>query len=671
MSRKFDIDINFNIKKGELENASTMLNSLSDVEVDVITDDSQLDATKEKEEGLNDTATEEVIVNDDEVENTQSKIDNMNGETISINVAMQNLGQGLSQAKTGFSELKANVDEVALAGTQMEQNFAFLSMNEGTEKAKKDMQQINDIVASMPGDDNTMRSVLSTAQSLGNNLKPAEMEAATKTMADYMSGSATMGKMAVESQQDIMKYLLDGNTAELERGSIVASRVDKLKEANTFQERQVAMQEVLNELGYGGISQQDTMLNKQAEWEGMIYNSQSALSSMWLDAEKGAMSYVLQLNDASNGLVGMGIVATQMIASPLADMMTGLGQVATGFKALKDINVFEKIGNSISNVKDKISSVRDAMGTAKSMVDALRNSESLSAGVRSALAIATGTEAVAEEGSAIAKGSAVAPTSALAVAENSLLLPILLVIGAIVGLVAILWYLYNNNEMVRNGINSLIAQFQAFIGTVVQVAMQIVSFVQGAIAQMWNWVNGTTNGVNNLVMTVMTILFPFPTMIATILNTVLPILISITTGWVNSARSKATEIVNGVSNTLTGLPSRISSAMSGVANAITKPFKDAYNMVAREVEKIKNKATEVANDPIGAMFGGFEGFSNDVGYEGFNGNSLNSSFDAISNNSSNITNNFNINGIIEETASEYIVNSVNNYVKKQNLIRGV
>ena len=32
------------------------------------------------------------------------------------------------------------------------------------------------------------------------------MKAATATMADYMQGSATMGKQALESQQDIMKY---------------------------------------------------------------------------------------------------------------------------------------------------------------------------------------------------------------------------------------------------------------------------------------------------------------------------------------------------------------------------------------------------------------------------------------------------------------------------------
>ena len=39
-------------------------------------------------------------------------------------------------------------------------------------------------------------AVMALNESLGNNLNPEEMKAATSTMADYMSGSATMGKMA-------------------------------------------------------------------------------------------------------------------------------------------------------------------------------------------------------------------------------------------------------------------------------------------------------------------------------------------------------------------------------------------------------------------------------------------------------------------------------------------
>ena len=285
----------------------------------------------------------QIEVETGKLKQAEAEVENLDGTVVNIDaqMSMQNITQGIQQAKQGILELKDSFNEVQQAGMQSEQNKAFLEMNLGADKAKQTYQDISDIVASMPGDDNTMRSVLSTAQALGNNLKPEEMKSAAATMADYMSGSATMGKMATESQQDIMKYLLDGNTAELERGSIVSSQVDKLKEATTFQERQAAMQEVLNELGYGGIAQQDTMLNKQAEWEGMIYNSQDALSSMWLGAEKGAMDYILKLNDSTDGLAGMAIVAGQMAVGPLVDVFSGLGQIGTGMKAIKDLGMIQ------------------------------------------------------------------------------------------------------------------------------------------------------------------------------------------------------------------------------------------------------------------------------------------------------------------------------------------
>ena len=285
----------------------------------------------------------QIEVETGKLKQAEAEVENLDRTVVNIDaqMSMQNITQGIQQAKQGILELKDSFNEVQQAGMQSEQNKAFLEMNLGADKAKQTYQDISDIVASMPGDDNTMRSVLSTAQALGNNLKPEEMKSAAATMADYMSGSATMGKMATESQQDIMKYLLDGNTAELERGSIVSSQVDKLKEATTFQERQAAMQEVLNELGYGGIAQQDTMLNKQAEWEGMIYNSQDALSSMWLGAEKGAMDYILKLNDSTDGLAGMAIVAGQMAVGPLVDVFSGLGQIGTGMKAIKDLGMIQ------------------------------------------------------------------------------------------------------------------------------------------------------------------------------------------------------------------------------------------------------------------------------------------------------------------------------------------
>ena len=305
----------------ELDKLAAEMESLQSqkLALEISVADDELTKAKAEEEELNTTAQVDIDVDESAIQG-----------------AMQNINDGINQTKQGLSDLAGAFSEVQQAGMQSEQNQAFLTMNLGADKAKQTYQDISDIVASMPGDDNTMRSVLSTAQALGNNLKPEEMKAATATMADYMGGSATMGKQALESQQDIMKYLLDGNTAELERGSIVSSQVDKLKDANTFMERQAAMQEVLNDLGYGGIANQDTMLNKQAEWEGMLYNAKDTLSSMWLDAEKGAMDFFLGLNDATGGLAGMGMVLATQLGPGIFSTLQGVTTMAPGIMQLTE-----------------------------------------------------------------------------------------------------------------------------------------------------------------------------------------------------------------------------------------------------------------------------------------------------------------------------------------------
>lgn len=316
-----DLPLGCKLDDSEIQKAAAELEQLESQKLNLqlsVADD-ELTKAKAEEEALNDTAHVDIDVDDSAVQG-----------------ALQNINDGINQTKQGLGELKEGFAEVQQAGMQSEQNKAFLEMNLGADKAKQTYQDISDIVASMPGDDNTMRSVLSTAQALGNNLKPEEMKAATATMADYMGGSATMGKQAIESQQDIMKYLLDGNTAELERGSIVSSQVDKLKDATTFMDRQKAMQEVLNDLGYGGIANQDTMLNKQAEWEGMLYNAKDTLSSMWLDAEKGAADWFLKINDATGGLAGMAYVATTELAPGLVSVGQGIFSAVPGVMQLSE-----------------------------------------------------------------------------------------------------------------------------------------------------------------------------------------------------------------------------------------------------------------------------------------------------------------------------------------------
>ena len=450
----------------------------------------------------------------------------------------------------------------------------------------------------MPGDDNTMRSVLSTAQALGNDLSPEEMEAATKTMADYMSGSATMGKMATESQQDIMKYLLDGNTAELERGSIVSSQVDKLKEANTFQERQVAMQEVLNELGYGGISTQDTMLNKQAEWEGMIYNSSDALSSMWLDAEKGTMDYILQLNDATGGLVGMGIVAGSVAGGPLIDTVSGLGQMATGIKAIQSLGMIQWLKEL--EIVTKLSAAADwLLSAAQGVLNAVMDAN-----------------------------------------------PIVLIVLALVALAAALIWAYNNVDWFREMVDNAWASIQVW-------GQQIYSLISGALAALQPAIAAVGSFIINRVSSTFSTVW-------TIISTAMSL-------W-NQATAKAREIATAIGVAFGGVKGKIQSAFNGVTNAITKPFMDAYNTVKPIIDKIK-----WAYEALGGISGsagvtvGSAGIS--MGSVGGIGSANNNLMNNISNygGSPNIV----FNGIIEESAGDFIVRKLNDELYKQNVLRGI
>lgn len=366
------------------------------------------------------------------------------------------------------------------------------------------------------------------------------------------------------------------------------------------------------------------------------------------------------------------------VLAPLGSAVGLLGQVGS-------------VGMSLMGLR----SIAQGFREVTTAINIMREAESLSAGVKAVLAMAFGAETVATEANTGAKSSAILPTTLLGIAENSLLLPLLLLVGAIIAVVAVLWYLYNNNEMVRQGIDSFIATLQMVIDTIINGVISVINQViqriqmiiniiqmliggqitlQQAVGMIWSIIITTINGAT---MAIVNALIGFGQQlyqaVLSAFQRGLTAIISRVTGWRNSAVQGARNVVNGVHNTLVNLPSRISSAMSGVVNAITKPFTDAYNAVAREVEKIKNKAMEVANNPLSIFEGvDYEGFDDNAGFEGFNSNTLNSSLSTGNGGrSSKVTNNFHINGIIEESASEYIVNSVNGYMKKQNLMRGL
>lgn len=656
----FDIDINFKVNTGDLESAQKTLQEVVD------TDDPDVD----------------IHANDSEIKTAKKELDDMQGEkvdtevevdTASIKAAKKELEDLQNQLSTNMSSTGNAINGVVggLAGKGIWDIVYGTSAKAETNKVL--IKNMGDLSKSSEDlyntiDKTTDSSLISMQQLIPalNGIKSAtgasasEIDSASTKVASFgqyvyaMTGSEAKAEQAMF---DLSKGI-KGAYASLDQYGITE---DALMRTGLWSGKEDDLNGYLaavNEV----TGSTDELMNTATGMEALMGKSFSRagkkIGETVLPAVKSLLGGFNDLDAATDGWMSTAILVGGGIGSSVVSGLSAINQAKQGYDALKG----------------SIQTVRDTMSTAKTVVEALRNAESLSQGVRAALSIVTGAETTVEGANAAAKAAAIAPTTGLAIAENSLLLPVLLVAAAIVALIAILWYLYNNNETVRQSIDNLIAQFQVFIGTVIAVGQQIYNFVVNAITQVWQWVNGTTNGVNNLVNLVMTILFPFPTMMLNIFNRVIPVIVGAVSRWISSATSGASNLINRVSSTLSGLPSRVSSAVSGVATAIAKPFQDAYSRVANEVAKIKNKANELSGGLLGGLFGAaeYEGFSTgSVGYEGFGGTLNDSYISNASTKNSNVTNNFNINGIIEEEASEYIVGAINNHIRKENLVRGV
>lgn len=574
-------------------------------------------------------------------------------------LGIQNIKEGFQTLKQGASEVgQVLTDALASAGKQ-ETNFQFLkgALNNDEALAQEKMNDIKKIVQRLPGDDTAVQGLLSQAIAKDADLTKDSLADIGTAYADYASAMSFYGKSGIEAQQDMTNYILAGNTAELERSPILSSHIDKLKEANTIQERSEALQEALNEEHWGGMSQQDTYNNKLETFNGMLERGKYTLGGMFQEGAKSAMDLALKLDDASGGLLGMGLAAVSF-ASPLSDMVVGAGQAATGIKSLrdvyKDLTVMETIANAIEG-------------------------EGAIAHIASALGITT--EAAAAEGATAAFGG-------LAIAEGAALWPILAIIGALALLgVAVyevgkyfgwwtdvgsmldaisagvqrLWSAFINNPDVQSFIQGIKDAWNGVVAALGPVISQVMSFF--GISQ-----GGEFDIVRALIMGIGAAWNSMKARIMLVISVVRAII-----GVFQQVLGAVTGFINNVVSKFTALPGRIQSAISGLSGIITAPFNQAWGVISPIIDAAKNGMSTLnsLNPFSGAEYAGFD---SNVGYAGFgSGETLNNTLTNIasSNNSSSMVNNFNINGIIEEDASQYIVNSVNDYIKKQNIVRGV
>lgn len=604
VEKEVKIKVAADVDDKQVKELEDLLNSLADkvVGFEVAVEDGELDSAKEKEEELNTNAEVDIEVND-----------------AGIQVAMQNIKDGFSSIKQSVSEIgDVLADSLESAGKQ-ETNKAFLEQAlNNADLAEQKLQNINSIVQNLPGDDSVMQGLLGQAVAKDASLTTEELTKMGGAAADYFAAMKNYGKSSSEAFQDMNNYLMTGQTAEIERSPILANHIDKLKEGTTIQERSALLQEALNEEHWGGISAQDTYNNKLETFNGMLERGQYTLGGMFQEGAKGAMDFALQLDEDTHGLVGMGLAAASF-ASPLTDMVMGMGQMATGMKAIKDIGI-------VSYLKE-LSIVSKLSAIGQGILSAATTAYGIVVGVL------TGEITLAE---------------AATMAWNAVMAmnPIILVVIALIALAAALIWAYQNVDWFRAMVDNAWQSIQ-------QWGQQIYSFISGALTGLKNAIMVAWNFIVNI--------------ITNAFNNIRNIIFTGINYW-NLATAKAQEIANGIRDAFNGIKGQVQSAFNGVSHAITAPFESAYNTLKPIIDNIKGAWDMLMG--IGGSAGivtGSAGISmGSVSGIGSANNNLMNSMTSIGG-STNIV----LNGIIEESAGDFIVRKLNDEIYKQNVLRGV
>lgn len=449
-------------------------------------------------------------------------------DTTSAQLGIQNISQGFNELKQGASELKTVLGETLDAAGQMEQTEAFLSMNLGADQAKKRLQEIRSVTDKLPGDDVALQNLLSQAALKDSSMTVDAFTQMGGAAADYMAAMSNFGKSATETQQDLMNYILAGNTAEIERSPILQAHVDKLKEGTTVQERSKLLQEALTEEGWNGIASQDIYNNKLQTFNDLLTRGQMNLGNLFLEPTEQLMGFIGELDDATGGLIGMSVAAAQM-ATPLFHSAQGIVQMAVGINGLRgEGGVIDSVKTKFHNLRTSITETamsikNNLMGAFTSLkntmtgtvIPALKNvatsmfnagKAALTAGLN---ALKSAAMWVAQKVQMIASTAA---TYAMAAAQALLNIimsmnPIMLVVIAIIALIAVLVYLYYNVDSVRQVIDNLGASIVATAQWIYNGFMSIVSTISGALGSAWgavsrfvsNLVSGLVNGASRAV----------------------------------------------------------------------------------------------------------------------------------------------------------------------------
>lgn len=622
----------------ELDNAH--LNG-DDIEADIIADELS-DATAEAEslqeqlDGMSNTViTPEIDIDSTGIDEANEKLQETESTSSSLTLALGGLAGAI-----GVEQMISTADNIEMSWNRLELTFGKVSDN-----LKNSINSAATATGRSGGQVRNYFNQMGIAGIKNGELLKSSFESVAAT-------SVQVDKPLETVENSLQKMVMTGNSSgkmlqnlglqSKDLASALGVTEEEAGDAFKALDSQGRLEVLTKAMGDGRKANE---MYKNS-YEGLKTQASNAMAGLMGAVGQGTLPVITPMIQNATGLIKNFTAGFKGLPGPVKSVVGSFaGFLAVGATAVGTLGLLGKAGSSVvgglKSIKSGYDSVKSAIGTAKTAMDALRASESITQGVRAALSVVTGAEATAEGAAAAAKTAATGPTLSLATAEQILLSPFTLVALAIIVLIAALWYLYNTNESVRNGVNWLTNQIKGFIASLIPAAQGVINFVMKVVGYY----------------------IQLYTRIANILTKVITFVGQWGSNLVNRGVSAARNFVNGVRTGLSIIGSVISSALSGVYNAITRPFTRAWNYVNNNVIKPLQNAW----NSVSGMFSGYNGFE---GYSGI-GETLNGDVSDISSNmNNNLTVNNNFNGLIEESMAEYIINTVNDRLRLEKLLKG-
>ena len=559
-----------------------------------------------------------------EFQNTATAADNYNVSMAALNTVAQNNGVSMDNVS---SSIKKVTDATTISGGQA-RSFFSLMMNMG----------------------------VTNTNALADSLV-------------YLQGQSAITGSSVEQMESKMTRLANSDSLGSRQLVGLGLSLNQLAEANGTTTEQISS----DWANMTADERIEALNNAMKENSGLVEemnNTTSAqlteLGQTWAGIEIEVGQSTTGMNQAVLGLANEGLKGLKQAITdvPLASELAGAAMAAGSLVMSVDpaLKTFNNLSMAVKNTADTFRGLKDVATGLPETLSSMKSALTGVATTAKSAAIATldlgkktllaGANAVKAAGmwlaekiqlaaSAIAKGAAAVASYALAIAEWLLASPLLLIVIIIVAVIAALWYLYNTNESVRAGIDALVQAFWNFIAYIQTIPAQVMAFVTSVIAYFTQLYARIRSALLRVVSAI----------ISTIAN------------WASAGASAARGVVNRIVGAFSGIQSRISGALSGVVSAITKPFTDAYNTAKGIWDKITSLGSAgITIGPIGSA-----GIS--LGDVGSSNKNLVSSITNNTRTGGSV--NINMSGIIEKSASEFIVDSINDELQKQRVIRGI